>query len=447
MNAPHANRHRHHPRHRLPAQRGAVAIVVGLTLVVLVAAAGLAIDGGHLYLTKTELQNASDACALSASYNLTGSPSISQAAFDESDAAGRTLAKRNKVDFQNSGIADADVTIEFGESLTGGTWVKASSNPSGSSKYVRCTLERTGITPYLMQVMGIGDQTVRAMATATLAPAQSNCALPLGLCTQAGSSPPDYGYTKGQWKLLNFSDTSKSDYTGNVRWLDFDPNNPTPGCPGGGAQELACLIQGTGQCSLPAPIGSGCDKVGGEVPPGCVGQNGEVGSLEVAYNSRFGLYKNGAGNPQINIAPPDFTGYSYDATINWPLGHDAYDGASAGNPNFKTARSSHGSTQADFYKSPYTNTSPENHASHGADRRVVVVPIVDCDYFTGGGQHAPIRAYACVLLLDPYRKDGPNTLSKFEYLGRADVPGSPCASSGVTGDDTSPGPLVPSLVQ
>ena len=50
------------------AQRGAVAIIVGLTLAVLVGFAGLAIDGGRLYVNKTELQNAADACALAASY-------------------------------------------------------------------------------------------------------------------------------------------------------------------------------------------------------------------------------------------------------------------------------------------------------------------------------------------------------------------------------------------
>ena len=49
-----------HPR----GQRGVVAIVVGLTMAVMLGFVGLAIDGGRLYLTKTELQNAADACAL-----------------------------------------------------------------------------------------------------------------------------------------------------------------------------------------------------------------------------------------------------------------------------------------------------------------------------------------------------------------------------------------------
>ena len=42
------------------AQRGSVAIIVGLSMVVLVGLVGLALDGGRLYATKTELQNGAD---------------------------------------------------------------------------------------------------------------------------------------------------------------------------------------------------------------------------------------------------------------------------------------------------------------------------------------------------------------------------------------------------
>jgi hypothetical protein len=74
------------------------------------------------------------------------------------------------------------------------------------------------------------------------------------------------------------------------------------------------------------------------------------------------------------------------------------------------------------------------------------MPIVDCSGFSGG-QHAPIRGYACVLLLDPYRKQGQAVKSKVEYLGASSEAGSPCSSSGIAGDSASLGPLVPALVQ
>ena len=173
--------------------------------------------------------------------------------------------------------------------------------------------------------------------------------------------------------------------------------------------------------------------------------------MEAAYNSRFGLYKSGGGY-SLTTSPPDFAGYGY-STENWTLGHDAYGGSVGGLLNFRDARTSHmpasnpTGVNPEFYKTAYKPSTTAEHTSDGADRRLVVLPILDCGSFTGS-QHAPIRAYACVLLLDPYRKDGGNNVvSKLEYLGRSNMPGSPCASTGIAGDAASEGPLVPALVQ
>ena len=55
-------------------QRGTVAIIVALSALVLFGFAGIAIDVGRLYVNKTELQTAADACALAASAELTCDP-------------------------------------------------------------------------------------------------------------------------------------------------------------------------------------------------------------------------------------------------------------------------------------------------------------------------------------------------------------------------------------
>ena len=438
-------------------QRGAVALVVGLTLSVLLGAIGLALDSGHLYLTKTELQNGADACALAASYELTGAPAIPADAFSRAEAAGRAVARQNRVGFQRTAIANTEVSVGFGSGLASGSpWVTAGAAPP-SAKYVRCTVTRADIAPWFMQILGAGPQTVRAMATATLSPAQTTCAIPMGLCVQPGGAAPHYGYVKGEWYGLNFAESGNSaNYSGNFRWIDFDPSAATPGCSGGGAQELACLMAGTGQCSLPAPAAGACATSGNaKASPGCVGQTGNISSLESAYNSRFGLYKNGAGNPQLSTATPDLTGQAYaweGGQGNWPAGRNAYAGTSAGTPNFAQARSAHlGTSQVPglspaFYGNAYSPSTPAQHQAHGADRRRVTMPIVDCAGFTGS-QHAPIRGYACVLLLDPYRKQGNSVLSKVEYLGASSEPGSPCSTSGIAGDSASVGPMVPALVQ
>jgi len=441
-------------RRRVPRVRGrqcgAVAIVVGLVIVVLVGFVGLALDGGHLYLAKTELQNDADACALAASYDLTGAPTIPAAAFLRAEAAGRMVGKQNSVDFQGSAITDGNISVSFGTTLAaGGTWT-AAGGASPTSKYVRCTITRTGLASYFMGVLGFGSQTVTSLATATLAPAQNNCAVPMAVCVAVGGTPANnFGYTVGNWYGLDFTETgggSSSTYTGNFRWVDFDPGAPTPGCPGGGGQELACMVRGTGQCSLPPPITGACTMTGNTTEPGCVGENGNVSSMSSAYNTRFGLYK---GSSSATNAAMDFTGYSYRIST-WTTGSNAYSGTVAGEQNFKAARSSFLATQGTYVPGGgYSNSAGglgSQHETLGADRRLVTMPIVDCTGFTGG-QHAPIRAYACMLMLDPYDKAGNAVISKLEFEGLSNMPGSPCATSGVAGSTTSIGPMVPALTQ
>ena len=434
-------------------QRGAVAIIVGLSMAVMVGFVGLAVDGGRLYLTKTELQNAADACSLAASYELTGSPAIATAAFTQAEAAGRAVAQRNKVGFQGTAVVGGEITLTYSASLASG-WGAAGA-ATADAKYVRCTIQKTGIQPYFMRVLGIGNQTVNAFATATLAPAQSNCAVPMALCVRGAA--PGYGYAAGDWISMDFSQTGSgnnttANYTGNFRWIDFDPGSQTPGCSGGGAQELSCILAGTGQCNLPEPITGACTSGGtGNPTSGCVGQTGAINSLDRAYNTRFGVYAPGGGH-SVATAPPDRTGNAY-STENWTLGRNAYNGVVAGQTNFRAARAANLRIQGDrnitappLYAPNDTVATQAQHAANGADRRLVVASIVDCGDFAGG-RHAPVRAYACMLMLDPYRRQGNNVVSRLEYLGRSNLAGSPCASSGVAGNSASQGPMVPALVQ
>jgi hypothetical protein len=405
-------------------QRGVVAIIVGLSIAVLLGFVGLALDGGHLYLAKTELQNSADACALAASYELAGSPGIPVDAFPRAEAAGRTIGKQNRVNFQRSAITDGDISVSFSTTLSaGGMWVSAGA-ASTTSKYVRCTITRGGIAPYFMQVLGFGSQTVSSLATATLAPAQTNCGIPLGMCkvgaTSATSVPP-FGLVAGQWLTGRFKDGG-----GNWNWIDFSP-------PAGGESELAALFKGNGLCSLNVT--------------NPVGQPGNMGNAAAkAWNTRFGLYQTGSDG--VTTAPPDFTGYAYTA-LNWPSqanaladfiarrGTHAPYGSSVANGNAIT-----GLSLSNAYN---PTTTVAQHTQYGADRRLVVAPIIDCAALSAGSHTTPILGWGCVLMLQPI--DNPNDTIRMEYEGLSSVPGSPCASSGVVGDATSVGPLVPALVQ
>jgi len=404
---------------RRQAQRGAVAIIVGLSIAVLIGFLGLAIDSGHLYVTKTELQNGADACALAASSELTGAPAIAPEAFQRGDAAGMAVATRHFVGFQGSAIPAGNVAITYSADLAGG-WVSSGGAPA-DARYVRCTIERTGISPWFMQVLGFGDQIVRSLATATLAPSQANCGIPLGVCSLGPA--PSYGLTRGQWVSGRFD--SHGNITGSFNWIDFTPT-------AGGANEVGELLRGNGVCTLSVTVP--------------VGEPGNLGNAAGrAWNTRFGLYQSTGDN--VNSAPPDYTGYSY-TDVNWPAQANAF-------PDFATRRSTHQSygptvedgnaiTGLSISNAFNPTTTPAQHTQFGADRRVAVAPIVNCNEWESS-QTVPVRAWACILMLHPI--SAPSDIVRMEYLGLSSESDSPCATSGVVGDASSPGPMVPALVQ
>lgn len=426
-------------------QGGAVAIMVGLTIALLVGFLGLALDLGRLFIVKTELQNAMDACALAAAGGLAAPGGMATAGnFADAESRGMLVGQRNKFDFQGSNVvmlADSDVT--FSPALNGTYRPKGSVTPN--SRFVKCEVTPGGFVTWFIQALqawlGVasGPNSVNAFAVATLQPAQIACAIPLGLCVKPGGAAPDYGFEVGKWETSKFP--PGGGFTGSFDWIDFTP-------PGGGASELADLLAGVGQCNLPA-----ADT--------CVGEQGQKQSLAKAWNTRFGLYQ---GSYNVSNALPDKTGFSYKPTttspstaLTWREFSDTPQNAYSGTPaagvtaqNYITARGSH---------TPYQSTNPDTinplsgitssqHDTFGGDRRLVSVPIVDCTNFAGGevgcgSQQAKVKGYACILILHPF--DSPSDDIFLEYRGRTNAPGNPCVTAGLGGG--SEGPLVPVLVQ
>ncbi len=94
-------------------QRGAVAIVMSLFLVVVVGVLALVVDLGHLYVTKTELQNAADAAALAGAAELDGSAAGVTRAMTRAVA----VARENAYDFSvpvASSAGDGGLILQVG---------------------------------------------------------------------------------------------------------------------------------------------------------------------------------------------------------------------------------------------------------------------------------------------------------------------------------------------
>ncbi|MDH5538587.1 MAG: pilus assembly protein TadG-related protein [Rhizobacter sp.] len=407
-------------------QRGAIAIIVGLSMVAMIGFAGLALDGGRLYLTKTELQNAADACALAAATELTGAPNIPVGNFTIAQNAGLLVAEQNRVGFQGTAINQANVTVQFGTSLTSGAWLTAAANPPGTSRYVRCTIPQAGITPWFMQVLGFGTATVVSAATASLVPSQASCnGIPLAMC--AAGSAPSFGLTPGQWYSGGFS--NQDNLTGSFNWVDYSP-------PAGGASELAGLLTGSGACLT---------NVGSQV-----GNPGNIGSIRKQWNTRFGVYSPDI-NPNAAGAPvPDRSGYAYRAA-NWPSQANALNNflntQRPANQPYGVPGVANGNTITGLSVSPPSSTVLQagQLAARGINRRIASAPIVDCAGLTGS-QTVPILEYACMLMLHPIDNDPALTIY-MEFIGLSSAANSPCASLGIPGGPGSSGPAVPGLVQ
>lgn len=417
---------RHHPSAR--RQRGAVAIILGLTLVMLIGFAGLAIDLGRFFVIKAELQNSMDACALAAASQLRPGQN-NPTALTKAIAYGRVFSTggtgniaviKNRANFQSTVVDIAPNQITFSDTLAG-TYEEAGLADYNTAAFAKCTFPLSGLPIFFMRVLNplLDTQTVSAMAAATLAPSASACAIPVGVCKGTGSTAgSNFGLSVGQW--LSPPVGPGSPYgTGNFGWIDFSP-------PGGGASELADLLIGPGQCSM---------TIGTEV-----GEPGSISSLDVAWNSRFGLYKPGGGNPQVGTAPPDVTGYSY-TTANWPPGFNAYTGSVAGELNYENAAANYRPYQFSP-PNPYDRLTDTQHNTLGRFRRVVVAPVVDCNTWNTGGANPVVEGWACVLMRNPMLAVG--DVPGLEFLGLSTSAGSPCATNGEPGTF---GPLVPQLVQ
>lgn len=415
-------------------QRGAVAIIVALSLAVLIGFAGLALDLGKLYVAKTELQNAADACALAAAQAFVASTSSQ---FDIAEAAGEATGEMNRVVFQADQVAVDPVDIRYSTALSGPYVSKATAAASATPmKFVECTVEKTGIQNWFIQVLNvlptnepIGDQQVSARAVASVMPSQTTCAIPVGICAAAIAGQP-----AGTW--IEGVVGAQSSLTGSFKWIDFTP-------PNGGASELAGILTGSGVCNLPTA----------GTP---VGQSGSVASLSNDWNSRFGLYK---GNVTEDIAARDFSGYSY-TEINWPEKFNAYGGSSAsGATNFQQARDDflvyQGDSITGLKTGPNTLTPACNSgapSNNCGDRRLAVAPVVDCTGFETS-QTVVAQSWACILMLHPLNQgNSPNTPTGstrmyLEYQGMANNASSPCATFGAPGGQNAAGPLVPVLMQ
>lgn len=420
-------------------QRGAVAILVAFAILMLLAALGLVIDLGHLYVVKTELQNAADACALAAVSEI--SP-YDAANGGRAIAAGIAVGTKNKIDFQSNDVVIGAGDVTFGDTADG----PFSSNYLPTTRYVRCIPEGpTGrsVVMWIMQLWGTQSSSVTASATAGMRLG----VFPLAVCTEhpeinQPANDTYLGLTVGHWYGGRL-EPGKA-FTGSYDWIRVSGVS--------GARALADLVAGYGDFSLPEE-GALIDS-----------EPGVDQTVARAWNTRFGLYS--APYQDKQLYRPDFTGYGYTnypsdvpPECTWepalnpdgtpcaavppasPFSCNAFRGIQVPPKPSDWPEQNYRIQQANF--KPFApcvlarnipgNPLPLSSDDHKpppfgvglADRRLVVNPIIKCSDWAPNKRDILVRGWACSLMLAPVPD---SDAVFFEFLGLAR--NSPCAAAG-----------------
>ncbi len=296
-------------------QKGAVAIIFGLTAVVLLSMGGLVLDMGHLYIAKAELQNAADAAALAGAKELNETAAGITLAVSKAQA----IALKNKYDFATD-LVLLSGDIEFGPSPTGpwSTAAAATASPTGKT-FVKVDTGAKTLPTYLMSVAGIYAVTTFGAAVAGRF---VNNVTPIGVCAikdASGASRPKGEVLPGTLELAQFG------FRRGVSYNIFDLNGP--GFPSSNPYLLNPVDVYPNPCSgsnssanNTAPfVCNGTSAILTGTPGTVYGNSGlSAGKIEAALNSRFNIFT----GPSVCIpaqAPPDVNvkQYGFASGVDW----------------------------------------------------------------------------------------------------------------------------------
>ena len=220
-------------------ERGAVAVVAALLLVVLLAAGALAVDGGMLYAKRAQLQTGADAAALAVGQKCAASLTDPQCSSTSTLAT--SLSQSNMYQAQ-AGIASLTVN-------TTAQTVTAATQP------LQPGMQAGSVSLFLAQTLGIASATLGATATAAWgSPSKGIAPFPL-----AFSVCQVQGMINGAYQLL------ESHGSGANPSCNYGPSGQV--VPGG----FGWLLQDSGQCGATINIATseGGSDPGNNPPQNC----------------------------------------------------------------------------------------------------------------------------------------------------------------------------------
>jgi Flp pilus assembly protein TadG len=231
-------------------EAGAILVITLIALVVLIGIIGLAIDLGHAYVNKSQLQNIADACALA------GASALDETASGIDEAQSRatdTVNLDNRFEFNKKPLTINGSWVSYSTALNGTymTYLAAKASPAGI-KFVKVTIPSTQSSEVFFAKVISGVPSVINLGATAVAGRASQTQVCSGLdpfavppCTASypacSGNPLDlnHGYRLGNIYEVRFSPGSSgktcSDYglastTGNFGLADPADCGPSKPC-------------------------------------------------------------------------------------------------------------------------------------------------------------------------------------------------------------------------
>ena len=257
-------------------ERGSVLAMSALGMLAFLLATGMAVDLGHFYLVKSELQNAADAAALA------GASALNSGSTGINEAVKRATAAMNGYEFNSKSLAITSANVKFAVNLAGPYMDAASAAGGAVVQKVRFVKVETPDVPvqvfFAAPALG-GSKAMKAEATAGMS-------LPItSVCDFLPVSVIDYGTPIQAGQTYTFrSAPSGTVSPGNYQLLAVAGN--------GGQDVRVGIASGVDACAAPGEEYAVDTKTGVTAGP-----------VRVGINTRFDDY--GTSQVDPTTQPPD----------------------------------------------------------------------------------------------------------------------------------------------
>lgn len=375
-------------------QEGSVSVLMVLSLAAMAMMAVLALDGGHMLLNKTRLQNAVDAAALSGAKTLSQVAGGVNSASTTRTAALNTLTQNANATGNNElatavgGNAGAFAVVELASSVYGPFSYPGPAN----AKYVRVSVPSYNLTGFFWnfaQAVGaLGNKAVAAIATAGPSPTSPCDLAPLMVC----GDPAQYNPGAGMFWGFRFGD---------LQVLKSAAGNSSPIGPG----NFQLLDFGSGGSTVREDLAGGgnvCRNVGQNVD---TAPGNKVGPASQGLNTRFGIYN---GPVSASDYPPDLVTTSsnpaitYDDSVNPP--QMKYQGQAVTSSNGNLTAGGNAILDYNDWRASVAAcvAGGSGCQSHGVfERRMLKIVVGDCSGKNNGATSIPVLGFGCYFVVQP----------------------------------------------